>query len=162
MAHEVIPLVQESDTPHDHLGCRAHSPELALTYDNLIYACHACNLTKGSSIIPDPNVHAFGACLRVEDSGAITALNDEGEILIDEFDFDAGSRIEWRVMIIQIIQTIAKSGDTELLRSLMGLPTHLPDLSSLRPPDGNIRTEGLANSWLRRRVEGREPLIFES
>jgi hypothetical protein len=46
---------------------------------------------------------------------------------------------------------MAQNHDSILLRELMGYPDDLPDLSRLRPPDGNSRPEGIAQSHFAQR-----------
>ena len=145
----------------DHFDPQALRPDLALEYDNLVYACHSCNLDKSSRLVPDPHVHAYGACLRVEDNGEMTALNDQGTILIDELDLDAASRNEWRRTIIETVRMAVKTGEEELLLRWMALPENPPDLRKLRPPQGNSRTQGLAESWLERKTGCAVPDLFE-
>jgi hypothetical protein len=38
----------------DHFLPVAHHPELAATYDNLLYSCATCNVGKGAQRLPDP------------------------------------------------------------------------------------------------------------
>jgi hypothetical protein len=42
----------------------------------------------------------------------------------------------------------------------MGYPVDLPDLSSLRPPAGNSRPEGVVQSYATRRERGKLPDIY--
>ncbi|MBP9224721.1 MAG: HNH endonuclease [Verrucomicrobiales bacterium] len=145
----------------DHFLPQALREDLELEYDNLVYTCASCNGAKSSRLVPDPHVHAFGACLRVEDSGVITALNDQGIYLIDELDLDSFERTEWRKTIIETISLVAKSGGPDLLKQWMGLPTELPNLSSLRPPIPNTRSAGIKNSWHSRIARGEQIEVFE-
>ena len=38
----------------DHFVATSINPDLIVDYDNLLYACVACNLTRGNQAIPDP------------------------------------------------------------------------------------------------------------
>lgn len=145
----------------DHFLPQAIREDLALEYDNLLYACASCNGAKGSRLVPDPHVHAFGACLSIEDSGEIMALNDQGVILIDELDLDSSERVEWRKLIIETLSLVVNSGNSDLIKQWMGLPKELPNLSALRPPLPNTRPEGLAKSWHSRVRNGEEIGVFE-
>lgn len=144
----------------DHFLPKAIREDLALEYDNLVYACASCNGAKNSRLVPDPHIHAFGACLRVEDNGEITALNDEGTLLIDELDLDAAQRIEWRKLIIETVSLVVESGNENLLSQWMGISSKLPDLNSLRPPS-NGRPEGLLLSWNAREGCREVGFVFE-
>jgi hypothetical protein len=42
----------------------------------------------------------------------------------------------------------------EVLRDLLAFPADLPDLAVLRPPDGNVRSDGIADSYFERRRRG--------
>ena len=39
----------------EHFRPLVNSPELGVTYENLLYACHTCNLLKGVKGVPDPS-----------------------------------------------------------------------------------------------------------
>jgi len=145
----------------DHFLPKSIRADLALAYDNLLYSCASCNSAKSSSLVPDPHVHGFGDCLRVEDTGEITPLNDEGTILIDELDLDASERVEWRKMIIEIISLISNSGRMDMLKDWMGLPHEVPDLSVVKSPNPNTRPEGLTQSWHSRKERGEQMDVFE-
>jgi len=132
-------------------------PDLEVTYDNLLYTCHGCNLQKSSKLIPDPAVHAYGKCLEVVDSGEMRALNESGVILIDALDLNRATVVENRKMWIDVIRGLA--GKPDLLSRLMGLPNHLPELKS--PRTGNSRPDGLKETWLERRNAGLVPPILE-
>ncbi len=144
----------------DHFEPRALRPDLATDYDNLVYACHTCNLDKSSKTIPDPTVHAYGRCLEIHDDGTIHPLSPEGEILIDELDLDAKSRVVFRKIILAIIKLAAVHNEDDLLDSMLGLPHNLPALKS-KPPGGNKRSKGLAESWAAKKARDEVDLILE-
>lgn len=135
----------------DHLIPRKIREDLALTYDNLVYACHACNLMKSFASLPDPHVHVYADCVRVEDDGSVTALNQHGETLIDELDLDDQQREEFRLLVLDSVKLANEAGKSELVRQWLGLPSNLPDLRSRKPPGDNSRKDGLALSWHQRR-----------
>src|SRR5262245_25485507 len=66
----------------DHFQPVCHRPDLVTTYDNLLYACVACNAAKGSRQIPDPTQVLLDGTVRVEDDGSIIADTPEGRRLI--------------------------------------------------------------------------------
>jgi len=149
---------KKGDFDLDHLEPRVLREELALNYDNLVYACHSCNLDKSVGLLPDPHTHAYGECLRVEDDGSITPLNEAGETLIDELGLDDPHRHEFRQMVLETVKLASSEGRTNLLRLWMGLPSNLPDLSRCKPPGGNTRPAGVVVSWYAQREK---PEIFE-
>jgi hypothetical protein len=53
-----------------------------------------------------------------------------------------------------VIIRLAKVHDEAYHRELMRYPDDLPDLSRLRPPEGNSRPEGIAKSCFARRQRG--------
>ena len=60
----------------------------------------------------------------------------------------------------RILNLIAVLGDSkapeaiEALREMLSFPADLPNLSRLRPPEGNARPDGIAQSFLERRKRG--------
>jgi hypothetical protein len=58
------------------------------------------------------------------------------------------------------IVALARTHDPDLFQQLMGFPADLPDLSTLRPPQGNTRPDGIAMSYLRRRERGELPATY--
>ena len=137
----------------DHLVPRSHRPDLETAYDNLVYACHTCNLDKSSDLLLDPHHHAYGDCLKVNDDGSISPLNEQGEILIDELDLDAPTKNNYRRLILDGVRLAAKHEDSDMLRSYLSLPDDLPELRK-KPPGGNSRPHGLQMTWRTRRERG--------
>lgn len=144
----------------DHLIPQAVRPDLATNYDNLVYSCHTCNLDKSASLLPDPHQHSYGDCVRINDDGTITPLNAEGEILIDELDLDSPQKNDYRKLILNGVNLAAAYGDSEMLRSYLGLPDDLPELKNT-PPGGNSRPAGLESSWHARRARGEVDEVIE-
>lgn len=60
---------------------------------------------------------------------------------------------------MRIINLSAQS-DSLLLEKLSGFPTDLPDLRGLRPPGGNGRSEGIAESWAARAQQATLPALY--
>ena len=145
----------------DHLLPRALRPDLETSYDNLVYSCHTCNLAKGAHLVPDPHVHIYGKCVRVNADGTVSPLNEEGEILIGELDLDAASKVRWRQLYLDAVRLARQSGDITMLHSLLGLPVELPNLAGKKPPTGNSRPGGLHMSWYARQARGEVPDIIE-
>lgn len=144
----------------DHFEPRKLRPDLATDYDNLVYACHTCNLDKSSKSIPDPAIHAYGRCLEIHDDGTIHPLCSEGLILIDELDLDAKSRTAFRKLILKIINLAVSQGAGDLLEDMLGLPHNLPALRN-KPPGGNKRPKGLMESWAVKMARGEVDVVLE-
>lgn len=62
-------------------------------------------------------------------------------------------------MWIEIV-ALANRCDPELYRQLLAYPEDLPDLTRLRPPDGNIRPEGVKESCLEQKRLGTLPETY--
>ena len=55
---------------------------------------------------------------------------------------------------------MASRFNPDLYRELMGYPDDLPNLGRLRPPQGNVRPDGIANSCHERRKRGELPETY--
>lgn len=139
----------------DHLRSRSRHRELQLEYDNLGYSCCLCNALKQDAEIPLlPEAHAWSVHLRIETDGTITGLTSEGERLIQVCQLSRPLLTEMRHRILKLLELLRGSVDPKarrLLMALEGLPEQLPALGVLRPPGGNSRPDGVAQSWLERR-----------
>jgi HNH endonuclease len=125
-----------------------------LDYDNLLYVCSSCNASKSSHIVCDPCEVALGNCVLIREDGTITALNEDGELLIDCLRLDNEDYTQFRYLIIGIIRSCIKHNDKERLLLMLGYPKSLPDISKLKPPGGNKRPEGIHYSFYARRSRG--------
>jgi len=143
----------------DHLVSQEEAPQLECEYDNLVFACQFCNRQKLSNRVPDPCRIAYGDCLRVESNGTVTALNAHGRRLASVIRLNHPRFIEERRKTMKVLRLLAKHAPSEFQR-LMGFPTDLPDLSTLKPPRGNRRPEGIAESCLARRKRGKLPGVY--
>jgi hypothetical protein len=56
--------------------------------------------------------------------------------------------------LIAVLRDSKAPEAVEALRDLLALPVDLPDLAALRPPGGNDRPEGIADSFLGRQRRG--------
>jgi hypothetical protein len=143
----------------DHLISQDEAPELECEYDNLVFACQFCNQQKLSNRVPDPCRVAYGGCLRVEANGTVTALNAPGKRLISVIRLNHPRFIQERCKNMAVLRVLAKHSRTEYER-LMGFPSDLPDLSTLNPPRGNGRPEGIAESCLARKMRNDLPRVY--
>jgi hypothetical protein len=133
----------------DHFAPTASRPDLALDYDNLLYGCISCNLCKAKLSTPDPLSALLDKDVRVSDDGEIHAATSDAGRLIDLLALNRPRLREFRELWIRIVRLAARH-DAGLHRQLMGYPLDMPDLSTRRPPGGNIRPEGIAQSHLAR------------
>lgn len=134
----------------EHFLPVASHPEQRTDYDNLLYACVSCNLIKGRAEVPDPTQVLLAAHLVIHDDGWMEAQTKEAAKLIDKLLLNSEDCRMFRRRWISIIH-LAREHSHELYRQLMGYPLDLPDLSRLRPPAGNNRPQGIAESHAARR-----------
>ena len=57
----------------DHFVPASVNPGLVTDYDNLLYACTACNLTRGFQAVPNPLEHLLASTVEVNPNGMIVA-----------------------------------------------------------------------------------------
>lgn len=98
--------------------------------------------------------------MEIHDDGTVHPLSLVGEILIDELDLDAKSRTVFRKWILDIMNLAASYGVNDLLEETLGLPHSLPALKS-KPPGGNKRPKGLAETWAAKKARGEVDVILE-
>lgn len=137
----------------DHYMPQRLDPQQAPEYDNLLYSCASCNVSKAGQQIPDPTFVLTARQIIVQEDGTIQPLSADAGRLISVLDLNSEDYRRWRQMWIRIIQ-LAAQYDQQLYRELMGFPDDLPDLARLRPPRGNTRREGLKQSNFERRERG--------
>ena len=136
----------------DHITPQKVNPHLKLIYDNLLYVCIRCNLTKGARIVPDPCSIDLAASLEVGPTGEISAKNTDGQILIDVLRLNNDETTAYRKKMLKLIGFLATT-NRELYRDWMGYPADLPNLSALKPK-GNTKPDGAKNSFFERRQRG--------
>lgn len=137
----------------EHFVPISHDPARRLDYDNLIYACASCNAAKQDHRIPVPPETLCGDDVQVFDDGRIEGRSPAAREIILALGLDSEANSEFRRTWIEII-ALARQHDVQLYKRLMGYPEDLPDLSRLRPPGGNSRPEGVAQSHFARRKRG--------
>lgn len=134
----------------DHYLPQSRHPAGLLDYDNLYYVCRSCNSSKSIHLVPDPGKVAFGKCVKVHDDGTITALNEDGEWLIQVLRLDNPDYTRNRYRLLRTVRSASSWADIVLW---LGYPNDLPDLSRLKPP-GNTRPAGVSDSYFARRARG--------
>ncbi len=145
----------------DHYAPQAIDPGKACVYDNLLYACAACNLKKSDLSVPNPSTIAFGTCVRVNRDGTIEALDSTGELLIDLLRLDDADNTRFRKLLLNTLASLEKH-DQDSFIEWMKYPEDLPDLSRPRkkPPEGNSQPEGVTESWFAKRERGELPKTY--
>jgi hypothetical protein len=143
----------------DHFLPVAVYPEQERRYDNLLYACVACNATKGAALLPDPTQVLLDGTVSVHEDGRMEGSTRAARRLIRLLGLDGREETEARLLWIGII-ALAQRCDLALYHRLMGFPEELPDLKLLRPPGGNTRPEGLAACFHAQRHDETLPVTY--
>jgi hypothetical protein len=148
----------------DHLVPQSQAPQRTCDYENLVYACSRCNSYKGAeSSLLDPCEETYGKHLSVRDDGMIEGLTPEGERLIALLRLDHPELTECRQLILDTLRLAAESSTPEAARvvhSLLAFPDDLPNLSLMRPPQGNTKPEGISSSYFGQRELGLLPATY--
>jgi len=157
-------LIREQWSQHglfgiDHFLAVTHRPKSVDHYENLLYACSTCNAAKGECVLPDPCRVLLSGAIWVLEDGTIHAETAEAARLIEVLGLDSPRSTEFRLLWIGIVALAARH-DLALYHKVTRFPDDLPDLSRLRPPNGNTREIGLAGSWFAQRAQGTLPANY--
>jgi hypothetical protein len=139
----------------DHHAAVGGNPGLQFDYDNLLYVCHACNLSKGSQAVPDPLRAMLSSAVIVKKNGELEGKTPPAKKLIACLRLNRVAYKERR-QLIRAIVSLASKFDLDLLAKMLGYPANLPDLSQLRPPT-NRRPAGIRKSCYARQAAGSLP-----
>jgi len=140
----------------DHFSPVARQPELAATYNNLLYACASCNAAKRDLEVPDATAILLADSLRVLKDGTIEASTPVAAWVDKILGLNAPKYREYRLLWIEIV-ALARKHDPDLYRRVMTFPDDLPDLAALLPPDGNTRPDGVKTSHFEQRKNATLP-----
>lgn len=143
----------------DHFVPAVRLPEGPPAYDNLLYTCVTCNGAKGDRLIPDPLRVLFEGSVRVRRDGSMRADSVEAVRLIELLDLNDPRKVEFRALWIEVVR-LSLEKDPALYQRVVGYPADLPDLSRLRPPGGNLRPRGIAQSHFARRARRELPRSY--
>jgi hypothetical protein len=142
----------------EHFVSSMVAPEKRLTYSNLIYACHECNLRKGSASVDDPLQFCIANDIALLESGMLVGLSQKARLIIAVVALNSPNMIRWRLLWMQIIE-LAQTHDFELLNQLMAFPNDLPDLAALNPP-ANEKPAGVYDSFYAQSQSGNLPASY--
>jgi hypothetical protein len=143
----------------DHFVPVSIDPNLHNDYDNLLYACVACTLTRGNLDIPSPLHHLLASTVTVDSTGLLHARTGPAKVTVEALHLNDLEYVLRRGRMITLLREL------ETLRpdrhaAWTGYPENLPDLSRLRPPGGNARKAGLDRSRFAQRKRGELPLRY--
>jgi hypothetical protein len=148
----------------DHFAAQSTYPQLRNDYDNLLYVCCACNAARRAIPLPiDPLREPFGAHLRIRRDGVAEPLTAEGAQFIAICHLNRPAMADYRRRFLRLIETLAGSEAPQAktaLQELLGFPDDLPDLAAKRPPGGNARPDGIAESCFEQRRRGELPEVY--
>ncbi len=143
----------------EHFQPVAQRPDLAVEYDNLVYACHVCNALKRDQTVPDPLRVLLNDAVSVQANGTLTAHTKEAAKLLEMLQLNSPESRRRRRLMLRVIR-LAEKHDPALLQELLGFPDNLPDLSRLHPPGGNRRPTGVTRSHFARKSRGTLPTTY--
>ena len=134
-------------------------PSQELDYDNLVYACVSCNLTKAQGEVADPTGTLLNDSIVIHGDGRMEGRTKEAARLIDKLLLDSEECRIFRRRWINIIR-LAKMHARDLYQELLGYPLDMPNLARLRPSAGNKRPEGIRESHYARQKRGELPATY--
>ena len=141
----------------DHFQPQSNRPDLATAYENLVYACHSCNLRKSDTDVFDPESSLVKGCVKVYPTGRISGLTPGSRAIIAKLGLDSPKFRKWRLIWIRNVE-LAKEYDQAQYERLLSFPSDLPDLSS-RTCD-NTKPEGVEASYRAQSDRGELPACF--
>lgn len=128
-------------------------------YANLLYACTRCNQAKGPQAVSDPTTTLLRESVTVESDGRIFAKSAEAQALIAALDLNSDEFVAFRQTWMELI-ALAQRYQPSLYQRLLGYPLNLPNLESLRPPQGNSQPQGIGESAYAKRQRNELPEIY--
>jgi hypothetical protein len=137
----------------DHFVPSSINPGLVTDYDSLLYACVACNLTRGNQSIPNPLEHLLASTVEVRADGQLLARTPPAQEIVEVFHLNDREYVVRRGRMIDLLGELEKRRP-DLYAVWLGYPDELPDLTRLRPPGGNGRPAGVEQSHAVRRKRG--------
>jgi hypothetical protein len=148
----------------EHVDPQSTHPRRAGDYGNLIYACCTCNASRADAALPlDPSRASLGNHIQLETRGTVRPLTTEGAVVIDICRLNRPSLVSFRRRLLRVIAVLAAQEDPRLkgaLEDILSFPDDLPNLASRRPPGGNARPQGIAESCFERRRKGVLPGFY--
>jgi hypothetical protein len=111
----------------------------------------------------DPAREPLGAHWRIASDGAAEALTAEGAQFIAICRLNRSALIDFRRRLLRLVETLLNHDAEQakdVLRDLLAFPADLPNLAALRPPGGNGRPEGAAESYFERRQRNELPEVY--
>lgn len=136
----------------DHLIPQSVRPDLICDYGNLLYLCNRCNSAKRACGAIDPCVVVLREHLQINGDGTLTAKSKEGWLIINTFNLDYSSVVDYRRRKIERLNRIEEQGDAWAIHEELAYPEDLPDLSERRCK--NTRPDGIERSYYALKAKG--------
>jgi hypothetical protein len=136
----------------DHFQPQATRPDLVTEYENLVYACHTCNLRKSAGATFEPENWLTKEMVRVFPDGRIEGLSPESRAIIAKLTLDSPKYRKWRLIWSRNIE-LARQHDVEQYKRILSYPNDLPDLATLQPVT-NSTPNGVRESYYALRSRG--------
>lgn len=149
----------------DHAISQRENPGLALSYDNLLYACNRCNAYKRDlEHFLDPCSEPFGHHIQILANGTVAAKTLAGKDLIDTLDLNEEETVASRRDFILFAHKLNEGqiSDPEIVAALeryFAFPEDLPDLTIYRPSK-NTRPDGLKHTYFAKRTSKTLPHTY--
>jgi len=148
----------------DHIIPQVEDATRIGDYGNLVYACLRCSSFKQAVRVLDPTQEGMGRHLQVEPDGSVTGLTEDGQFLVELLQLNVSSVISERLRILRILklrQRYAEDKDLEAdFLAAFRYPEDLPDLRTLKPPEGNRLEANKFQCFHARREAGQLPEIY--
>src|SRR5262249_54807795 len=84
----------------DHVAGQSVAPERICDYENLVYACTACNSSKRAESLPDPCAESFAVHLRIREDGRVEGLTPQGQRMVALLDLNRPGAREFRARLL--------------------------------------------------------------
>ena len=143
----------------DHFIPTSIEPGLVTAYDNLLYACVACNLTRGNRLVPNPLEHLLVSTVEVQSNGLLLAQTPLAEEIVEALHLSDPEYVVRRRQMMALLEELERRRP-DLHATWLGYPDDLPDLLRLRPPGGNSRPAGIDESHVARQMRGELPATY--
>jgi hypothetical protein len=148
----------------DHVIPQCEAPDRICDYTNLVYACTRCNSIRRHLKFIDPTEQALGKHIRLESDALFVGLTPEGQDVIDNLRLNKSPSLQVRRNALHVLALFASQPENAQVRNLyfdvFGFPEELPDLSGLKPPNGNTLPDGVNTCFFVRKKVGTLPDVY--
>jgi len=148
----------------EHWEPQSAFPERGLEYENLLYACCMCNATRQDAPLPvKPHQSSLSDHLEFGEDAVLRAKTVQGASLVEICRLNRDSLVSFRRRLLRVLGVLAAQDHPKArtaLQKILGFPDDLPDLGRRKPPGGNSRSAGIAESYFEKRQRGDLPEVY--